>query len=326
MNIEYLKKDNLETIRRLIIDYEFNDYRNYRVLKKKMVNECLFKQIEDLLSVNKGISVVVFKKGKDAAGLIILTDLPWDSKHFGFKMAEITYLIAKGSYEESYKIKRSLVSFILRMCRQNGTRHLSCKIDTADFSSIHVLEESDFKIMDTLLTYIFNRFKHKIPNLKKLYKTRPFKRKDLNTLLKLAQDSFLNSRYYRDALLPREKADRLHREWVKNYCSNLKDNRAFVAEKGNKVVGFIIYKKNRELKKLCGTKVVGNGLSAGSPVAKGAYIALIETALEDVILSSHDIAEFDTQVINYEVIKVYQKFKLDFVRSKYTFHKWLTKV
>lgn len=68
--------------------------------------------------------------------------------------------------------------------------------------------------------------------------------------------------------------------------------------------------------------VAGRGLSAVLPEAKGAYVSLVKAAIQNIFLH-YDYLEFDTQLTNYEVIKVWQKFGFDFIRAKHTFHKRL---
>lgn len=93
-------------------------------------------------------------------------------------------------------------------------------------------------------------------------------------------------------------------------------------KKKSEAVGFLTFKLNEELEKLTGNRIAGRGLSAVSPRVKGVYPCLVKAAIQDIILN-YDCLEFDTQLNNYEVIKVWQRFKFGFIRAKYTFHKWL---
>jgi len=325
MKIECLTQKDTEEIKALVASYKFNEYRNYRIIKKNKKEEYLFSQVSGLAANNKEACVVVAKDGAKIVGLASLIKLPWDSRHFGFNMAKIGHLMVSGDYNKAFSVKKALVSFILQICRKEDIRHVSCRIDTSDFTSLHVLEADDFRIMDTMVTYIFNRFKHRLPCLKKLYDVRLFRQEDLSSLLEIAYNRLLYGRFYNDVHLPRQKTEKMYMEWIKNYCSDLEQNRVFVIEKKNRVSGFLLYKKNMELERSCGIKIIGSGLSVVSPDAKGGYPALVMATAEDVISLSYDISEYDTQLNNYESIKVMQGFGLDYVKSRYTLHKWLPK-
>lgn len=322
MRIDYLHRDSLGSIKGLLDTYQFNEYRNYRVLRKEAIDSVLLNQIKDLIAEAKG-AVVMAREKEKMVGLASLAYLPWDSRIFGFKMAKIAHIISSGPYANALRIKQRLILFLLELCKKKNITQLSCRLDSADISGIHALEALGFKIMDSTVTYIFNRIKHKIPRLKVLYPTRFFRKKDLRFLLKLADNTFLKGRYYKDIYFPRDKVNRLYREWIRSYCLEPDNHRVIVAESKGNIAGFLVYKKNRELKRICKIKVFGSGLSAVSPLAKGAYPVLVKSVVGDVLSSNYDIGEFDTQLDNYEVIRVWQRFGFDFVKSKYTFHKWL---
>jgi len=321
MKINVLKKDEIYKINNLISEYKFHDYNAYRMINKDKLREYLFNQISNL-SKDKNSQVVLAAESNGPVGLASLTYLPWDTKNFGFKMGKIGYLLGKGNYHSNIRIKNKLLNFIFSLCKEEKFVHLSCRIDVRDITSAHILEENGFKIMDTLVTYVFSRVKNSIPKIKDLYKVRKFKDKDLGKLLALANSSFRQDRFHMDFHFPLNKADALYGEWVKNYCYGKKGETVLVAEnKNTEAVGFLAYKLSEDLTKL-GYRVFGEGLSAVSPKAKGAYLSLVKASIKDV-LSFADYGEFDTQIQNYEVIKIFQKFDFKIVRTKHTFHKWL---
>jgi predicted GNAT family N-acyltransferase len=152
MRIDYLQRKDLKKIERLLVDYKFNDYRNHRIFSKEQRINYVLGEISD--SIDKGDYVFVTKDKDDILGLASLINLPWDTKHFGFKMAKIGHLIVNESYNKSFKIKNILLSFILQLCKKEAINHVSCRIETDDFSSNHCLEQKGFMIMDTLVTYL----------------------------------------------------------------------------------------------------------------------------------------------------------------------------
>jgi len=317
MTIDYLSIKNSGTIRELIGSFKFSEYRKYHIFKKEDINEYLFRQIQELIK-NKNGKVAIAKEGKKVVGLISLLNLNWDSEIFGFRMAKIAHLIVDEYCQNSFPIKYDLIFFILNECKFKKIDHLSCRVDTEDFSACHALEANNFRIMDTLVTYIFDKLRYRLPYFKELFRVRLFRKEDTPTLSKLSKERFLNSRFYKDSNFPKDKIDLMHGEWIRNSCSNLTDARVFVAEKNNMPVGFIMYKKNKEVENFFKIKIYGSGLLVSN--VKGAGHSLIGAMLKDLISLKIDILEIDTQITNYEILRLLQGFGLNFVSSKYTFH------
>ena len=132
MKIDYFRKEDLVGIRSLVDNYEFNDYRNYRILRKEVRNRYFFKQIKDMILKNEGATIVIAKEEGKVVGLVSLLNLGWDSRILGFKMARIGHLITGGCYKNSLDIKRNLASFILGVCKRKKIAHLSCRVDRSE--------------------------------------------------------------------------------------------------------------------------------------------------------------------------------------------------
>jgi len=312
---------NLNEINQLLSSYSFVDYRTYRI-KKTFLDNYLFSQIKELTK-SKSNCLIIARKKEKIIGLITLIDLPWDTDIFGIKMAKIGHIIGGSTDGQNILIKNELINSIIQVCKDKKILHLSCRIDVEDFSSFYVLEKNGFNLMDTVVTYVYDKIKHSIPRIKDIYKVEGFKKDDLTYLRRLAKGSFSKHRFYLDPHIPQRKADYLYEQWIKNACLNKKRDRVLIAKKNDKTpVGFLIYRLNERIFKYTGCRIIGEGLAAISPEGKGAFPSLLKAALNNEI-KSIDYAEFDSLIHNYEAIKVYRKFGLDFVRGKYTFHKWL---
>lgn len=318
LRLGILKKDEAQEIKELLSMYKFNDYRAYRMLDKDKLKDLLFNQILDLSRLNKHWLIAAYE-GEKIVGLVTLSLLPWDTKHFGFNMAKIDYLIGDTNQPA---IGEKLLSYLVQVCKNAKIEHLSCRIDADNISGIHALEKKGFRFMDALVTYVFNRHKHKILDIKELCNIKMFKEKDLQVLVNIARAAFSKDRFHLDRRILYAKANNLFGEWIKNCTRGKYADRVIVAERDSQVVGFLTFKLNKELQKFTGYKIAGHGLSAVSPEAKGIYPGLVKAAIQYIALN-YDFLEFDTQLNNYEVIKVWQKFGFDFIRVKYTFHNWL---
>jgi hypothetical protein len=316
----YILEDEFDKLAVLVYDYRFNEYGSYRMLDKDKLNKFLFNQISVSLN-NEGNWVLVAEYRKKIVGLLILNLLPWDTKHFGVKMAKIGYLMANGDYAQNICIKNKLLFNLFKLCKKEKIIHISYRIDISDISSIHAVEKNGFRLIDTLVTYAFNRHKHRIPDIKELFKIREFKKQDLLMLVKIAKKAFSKDRFHLDHHFSHKKANDLYGEWIRNCCKREYTNRVFVAEVKESVVGFLTFRLDRELQRFMNYKICGHGLSAVLPGIKGVYPCLVKTAIREIGLN-YDCLEFDTQLNNYEVIKVWRRFGFDFIRAKYTFHKW----
>ncbi|MBA7709263.1 hypothetical protein ES703_118176 [subsurface metagenome] len=324
LKLGFLQKEDVKDIKPLIAKYDFNDYRHYGVFKRDLLNRYLFNQISDLLLKDKGSWIVVAKEGKEIVGLVSLVRLNWGKEVFDIEMAEIRHLITPKTCKDKREIINACLSFIFQICRNEGIEHLSHRVDTSHFLTIHCLETNGFKIMDTLLTYLFNKRRHRVPQIRDLCQVRPFEEQDLESLINMVRGAFPMSRFSLDPNIPNEKVDEFYIKWVKDCCKGLLADKVLVAERRGRAVGFLAYRVNWELARLSGFKICGKGLLAVSVQGRGTLPTLMKVSIQDGI-PLYDFSEYDTQITNYKMIKVCQRFGFDFIRSKYTFHKWFGK-
>jgi hypothetical protein len=322
MHVDFLKAGELDRIEHLLVGYKFNRYINYWVLNKKELHAYIFKEIADFLK--EGGCIITVTHRNRIIGFAVMGDLPWDTAYFGAKMARIHYLISEGEYSQQVKVKDKLLDSAAGVCKEKEICHISCKVNPADFSSIHCLENAKFRLMGTSVTFLFSR-KVKIPGLKNLYRIREFKADDQKDLVDIVKSNFWINRFYCDPHIPRRKAIQFYAEWVNNCFNKSLADEILVAERNGKVVGFFTYKLDKRLSAFAGINFFGRGIAAVLPGAKGAYVNLLEAAIEKARsnFGNDCCGELDTQIWNYQAIKVFQRFRMDFVNSAFSFHNWL---
>ena len=318
--ITFLRVEELKGARQFLSHYEFNDYRNYPLFTKTMLDDYLFTQVSDLLLKDKHSYIAVAKNKKKIVGLVSLVKLPWETRYFGFKMAEIRHLIANGSYDEKIRINDALLWFISQICKKEKVMHLSCKVDAEDFSGIHCLERTGFRLMGSAVTYVFE--KGRIPKFKERCTVRMFKKKDMKAAINLLKTTAIKGRFQIDPYIPKQKANEFYVEWIRNCSRRLWADEVLVAERGKEIVGFLAYQLNKELEKATGIRCFRANFAVVSPRGVGSFIALLKVATvrgRDVLRA--DLAEFETQVYNYSIIRVFQRLKIGIGRCRYSFHK-----
>ena len=306
-------------IRPLIDSYAFGEFRYYNNISEKVQREYLTEKVAIILKDRKSrIFIVETRNGIEAFS--ILRYLSWDSDIFKRDMWEISLLVSKPHDNLDVDIKIKLLKAIAGYVKKGDRPHLSCRVDASDQSSISALESAGFRLMDTLLTFVFES-EAKVPYLKNMFKTRNCRTSDLPYLKDIAKAGFRTNRFHLDAGIDREKADIMYARWVENYYKIAKEGKAavIVAEGKGGIAGFLCYKLNGLLEKTSGQKVIGRGLLAVRPESKGAAISLINRTLRDTA-SKYDHAEFDAILTNREVIRIYEHFGFKIKRSALTFH------
>lgn len=325
LSIGFFRKIDIQSLESLTSCFEFSDYKYYGVFKKETIHKYIFQQVLDLLSDDKQSWVIVARMGKEIVGLISLVKVFWGKEIFNIEMAEIKHIIVPRTHKDKRDIIKDLLCFTFQICNEEGFCHLSCRVNTDNYSIIHSLEANGFRVMETLVTYLFNKRKHIIPQLKSMCEIRSFNKGDMEGLSEMVKGAFPLSRFYVDPNIPDDRIDRFYTTWVSECCKGVLAEKVLIAERKGKPVGFLSYRLNKELERLSGYKIVGQGLSAVSVQGKGIYPTLMKASMQDVV-QLYDFGEFDTQINNYEVVKIWQRFGLDFVKSKYSFHKWLSTV
>lgn len=310
---------NIRQISRLIRAYPYGSLRKYPFLSKDTQDKYLINHIRSI-SRNSKNRIFIYSDAGTIQGFAVIKYSSWDSKIFGKNMWHLEYLVAdETSFSSALGVKSCLLKTVLNFVRKGNDFHLSSKVDVSDITTVHALESSGFRLMDTLTTWLY-RPAFKVPRIKTTVKIRGFCKNDLESLTALAEKSFYRHRFYLDDNLSNDKANKLYSQWVKNYCLDCSGSaRVNVAENTKGVCGFVIYRLDKELEKISGYKVIGKGLMAVDRFAKGAAVGLIASVVRDVA-ARYDCAELDCLLKNFEVIRIFQKFNCRIIGVRHNFH------
>ncbi len=302
----------------LVAAYPYNDYRHYRAIPPKARVRILLSEIER--AAEEG-HLWALKDGSRIIGLAILTPLPWDSEIFGLPMARLDHLITAAEAQPRAHLLDRFLDDLVELARAQDVKHLSTRVDCADVEAVQSLERKGLRLMECLVTYLFEPRKDTLPRIKTFYTVRQYEPRDREALVSIAERMFADyqSRFSADPNLPREGAQRLYVEWTKNACAGTMADYLFVAEKTGTPVGFLAYRLNAHALKGAGVRIVGQSLSAVLPEATGAYIGLLKAALE-LGEKEHDFIEADAPLHHMTVIRSWQRLGFRLVRAKYALH------
>jgi len=240
-----------------------------------------------------------------------LTYLPWDSAHFGLRIARSTLRqFDSGAYPKLEKA-----------CMDLDLDCLYFLADAADHATISALLKCGFDFVDIRLT--LEARVGAIPSARAQdgLLLRSGLASDLEALLPIAGGSYGQSRFFVDTRFGRERASLMYEIWLeKSLTSDFADN-VVVAEILGRAVGFITI----HLNKPPGEGNIGLVGVAESARGKGCASGMLHQASR--WLSAHGLDRLNvvTQGSNVSAQRLYQRSGFVSRSVEIWFHKWFEK-
>jgi hypothetical protein len=312
--------DALASLDPLIEAYPFKAYRNYRVLSRKRQDDVLRAELRAALEHPGGFGVVA--AGDRPAAAAVVRPLPWDSAFFEIPMARLL-LIHDG--EARRATVHDMIASALTASRARGIRHLSVRADVADAETIQALEDTGFRMMDALATYIYPVKRPAPEPGKDMGVLRLYQPDDRDQILEITREAYrgFRGRYHLDPHLPQDRSDQLYVEWAKKSCDGEWADVVLVTENGKgELHGWASYRQIEPVSTVGGTAIRGGGLGACRRDKPGAYAGLLRAATVR-IHGGGAVTEMQTQIFNFATIRLYEAVETQFVRADYTLHLWL---
>lgn len=248
------------------------------------------------------------------AGVAEWRPLPWDSELFGMRAARLDLLDASGPYAEARLRKRDLLASVLRQCRDTGVRHLSARVSSGDLSTIHVLEEAGFELLDGIQTLLMllDGFRTPAPP-----GTRLFEPGDLPQVLEIGRTAFIFDRFHADPALTSAVADQVHESWTRNCCLGTAADAVVVAEQDGRVASFVTCRADGE--KGIIVLVATAAWARGRGAARRASLAALHWFAGEEL----KVVEVGSQLSNVPAVRLYQDLGFRLAGTSFTFRKVL---
>ena len=171
--------------------------------------------------------------------------LQWDSEFFGFEVARLDpflHQIRSTITQDDLDNAARLVSHAVGEARESGIQHMTASADPGDAVTIHALEQSGFRLKDTMMYHFFDT--EKLPFEQKERKTRlatvddsPFL-EDL-TVRCFADRTYNANRFSNDPQYPASLVAEMYRIWVRKSITGERADVVLVIEFEGKPVGYL---------------------------------------------------------------------------------------
>lgn len=256
------------------------------------------------------------RRTESPAGTAVWSTLEWDSGQFGMLAARLDLLDSSGPYAEARSKRRELLGEVLDQCREAGICHLSARVNTGDFATIHALEEAGFELIDGILTFLLS--------LKGIHTaapsgTRLFESRDLPEVLKIGRTAFIFDRFHADPALSQAVADRVNESWTRNCCLGTAADAVVVAEEDGRVASYVTCRADRN----AGHGVIILVATAEWARGRGAARRASAAALHWFDVQGLETVEVGTQIRNIPASRLYETLGFRLTRTSLTFRKVL---
>jgi RimJ/RimL family protein N-acetyltransferase len=221
-------------------------------------------------------------------------------------------------------ITRESVPELLEYCRDNAVRLLIARCRHDDIQTAQAMEESGFRLMDSLVYYARNLVKTPIPADVGHIPVRPMKAGEEIAVSQVALEAFHNyiSHYHADPHLNPTDCDLVYASWAEALARSRGERSAvFVASSQTAVIGFAGVRLNNPLE--------GEGVLYGvTPSAQGYGIcpSLMVATMNWCVQEGAKRMLISTQINNIHAQRVYARMGFEPHSGYYTFHKWFDTV
>jgi ribosomal protein S18 acetylase RimI-like enzyme len=175
------------------------------------------------------------------------------------------------------------------------------------------LKKNKIKLIEKNLTFFKNSKKKKLE--KNYFKNIRFANNfDKKKILDIAENSFINSRFFKDKNIKKKIAKKIKRNWVLNFFRKKRGEYLIISECNKKVVGFLLILKNKNdyIIDLIAVKKKYQNLGFGTKMIR---------FLENIVLKRNKVKIYvSTQSNNKDSIKLYIKNKFKVKYRKYVYH------
>ena len=240
----------------------------------------------------------------------LLTFLPWDSAHFGFRIARAA----------PRQLDSGACCDLLAACKDQAIDCLYFLADAADRDTISVLQANRFDFVDIRLTLAARFLEPTRPSQANKLVFRLGREDDLEALLPIVRDGYQGSRFYVDPRFGSDAASQMYQIWLRNSLAASSADAVVVADLDGLPAGYVTCHLNSP----AGEGNIGLVGVSESARGKGYARGMVLHALEWFQEKGFDRCNVVTQGRNIPAQRLYQRCGFVTRSVELWFHKWFT--
>lgn len=297
----------------------FHPYRNHGVFSPDELLTILQHDVCELIENEDTVAYALLRNDLPMAvcgGAL----LPWDSRHFGRRMAKLECYCAPDTGMDD--LHELIVATLSEMSHRLAPHHISCHVDADSYALFNALSQTGFLLQDAKRTYIVRSTKPPAGQKHRPFSPREYQADDREQVLGLFGARTFRSRFTRDPALDLQKAADLYPLWAQQLMELPPSERVLhVVERHGHVLAVGGVKNIDFLGYGLAKKGLGDGVFACLPRAAGSYVSVLMSLIESGISKGYDFLETKASLNNRPATRVLGHIGGDAVTCHYALHK-----
>lgn len=245
--------------------------------------------------------------------MIKIVEDKFNTEIFQFKMGNLIF-------EDMEKVTDRELDCIENQAGKEGYSHLTMRVPSINKKLLNIALKKGYFFADTLIEYIFDMKKSKLPSIQHQCILRDCEEHDLEYLKKIAGSSFVMDRFHADEHLENSLCNLYYEKWVENSYHGFAE-KIVVAEYNHEPAGFTTANTHQ------GDKHGRLVLSAVSDKYRGIgiYTSMIHESMAWMLREHRDLegVVVGTQLSNIAVQKAWIKLGFTIFNSLYVLQKYI---
>lgn len=261
-------------------------------------------------------------------GALCLRPRPFESDHFGLRMARIDPPAAVEEAAGRLVALRALYRDACSLLREQGFQHVAARVSTHDRVGGWTLQEVGARHVDTQVSWMCPLSGERVeselaPGLRLEICERDAVKSvapaDWRRLAEWGARGFDRGPLVFDLTLDADRARDVYRAWTERVMTGEWSDAVLLVREGREVVSFISMLELPDVSAAAGERVCGRGLGATLPGYRGLFTA-IQREMIAVRPLGAEWMENETQVSTVPSINVYARLGFRYLRSTSSFH------
>ncbi|MGH7460741.1 MAG: GNAT family N-acetyltransferase, partial [Longimicrobiales bacterium] len=235
-------------------------------------------------------------------GFAVWRSQPWDSALLGVHAGRVDFFTAQRPDAVAQALRDDL--------ERAGTCYVSARLDAGAFDYIQALNRAGFELVDGIITFGL-RIRPESASVRAApddYQLRLATPQDADALAEMGAPLFRVGRLHADPRIPRECAERMYAEWIRNSCRGSEADAVWIAQDGQEIIGYLTVKTDRATRDFLGFPIMSIVLAGVVPRARrlGVATRLTENALEWARAKAIAAVTIGTQLNNIATARLFE--------------------